>query len=200
MGQFGRFAAQAQSAWAATAGVGYYFKDCCMTPTAWLYYDYASGSDNLARSPAAAGVAGPQAPHTFNQLFPFGHYYFGFADLVGRQNIHDFAAVTTLYPADWMFTQFQVHNFYLDSGKDFLYNAGGAGIRRDNTGTGRAGRVVGTELDFVVNFHIDNHQDVLFSYSYLINGRFVRQTAQQQNNPEGRENAQALYVQYSFRW
>jgi hypothetical protein len=76
-----------------------------MTPTVWLYYDYASGSQNVFPSAVPIGGAGPQGPHTFNQLFPFGHYYFGWLDLVGRQNIHDFESMWTIYPADWLFCQ-----------------------------------------------------------------------------------------------
>jgi hypothetical protein len=194
MSQFGRFAAQQQSAWAATAGGGYYFKDLPMTPTVWLYYDYASGSQDLSPRALPPGFTGPAGPHTFNQLFPFNHYY-DWMDLVGRQNIHDFLTMTTFYPADWLFCQFQTHTFFLDSARDFLYNSAGAGIRRDPTG--RSGRSVGTELDFITNFHIDNHQDILLSYSYLIAGRFIRSTA---TTPAGRENPQYVYVQYSIRW
>jgi hypothetical protein len=194
MSQFGQFAAQHQLAWAATAGAGYWFKDAPLTPTFWLYYDYASGSQNLASVPRPAGFAGPQGPHTFNQLFPFNHYY-DWMDLVGRQNIHDFLSISTFYPTDWLTCQFQTHTFFLDSSTDFLYNSAGVGYRRDPTG--RAGKSVGTELDLIVNFHIDNHQDILCSYSYWFNGRFVRQTAV---TPAGRENPQYVYVQYSIRW
>src|SRR5207249_1491558 len=104
MAQFGRYANEAQTGFAGTVGGGYYFKDVWGSPTLWAYYDYASGTHH----PAAAG----NAPRTFNQLFPFGHYYFGFADLVGRQNINDIAAVATVYPTNWLFTQLQVHNFF----------------------------------------------------------------------------------------
>jgi hypothetical protein len=194
MSQFGQFAAQHQLAWSATAAGGYYFKDVPMTPTFWLYYDYASGSPNLSPNALPAGYAGPAGPHTFNQLFPFNHYY-DWMDLVGRQNIHAFRSMTTFYPADWLFCQFQATSFFLDSATDFLYNSAGAGIRRD--ATGRSGRSVGTELDFITNIHIDNHQDILLSYSYLFAGRFVRSTA---TTPAGRENPQYVYVQYSIRW
>jgi hypothetical protein len=190
MAQFGTFANQLQSAWACAAGGGYYFADVWATPTFWLYYDFASGTHH----PVVVG----NNPHTFNQLFPFGHYYFGWLDLVGRQNIQDFSAYATLYPADWLFTQIQCHNFFLDAARDALFNAGGVPIRQDITG--RSGRNVGTELDFIVNFHIDNHSDLLVAYSYMFAGRFIRSTATMGNNPEGRENPQAFWVQYSFRW
>jgi hypothetical protein len=52
-------------------------------------------------------------------------------------------------------------------------------------------------LDGIVNFHIDNHQDILFDYSYLFAGRFIRSTAATR---AGRENPKAVYFQYSYRW
>jgi hypothetical protein len=90
---------------------------------------------------------------------------------------------------------FQTHTFYLDSDTDYLYNAAGAGIRRDPTG--RSGSYVGTEFDIIPNIHISNHQDILFSYSYMIAGHFLRNTA---TTPAGRDNPQGINVQYSIRW
>jgi hypothetical protein len=78
--QFGDFSNQNQIAGMYTTGLGYHFKDLPMNPQAWVYYDYASGDPHI-------GVG--DTHRTFNQLFPFGHYYFGFIDVVGRQNIHD---------------------------------------------------------------------------------------------------------------
>jgi hypothetical protein len=52
---------------------------------------------------------------------------------------------------------------------------------------------VGDELDYVINFHIDKHQDVLFGYSHLFAGQFIRQTG------NGR-SPELTYLQYSFRW
>jgi hypothetical protein len=194
MAQFGQFGEQRQSAWAGTAGIGYSFIDAPMTPAVWVYYENASGSNDVSAKALPPGYAGPAGPHTFNQLFPFNHYY-DWLDLVGRQNIHDLVTVTSFYPADWLFCWFQTHTFHLDSATDYLYNSAGAGIRRDPTG--RSGTSVGTEFDIISNIHIDNHQDILFSYSYLVAGRFLRSTA---TTPGGRENPQGIFVQYSVRW
>ena len=77
--QFGEQAEQDLFAGAATAGLGRTWQETAGKPTVWAYYDYASGDANPGTGHA----------HTFNQLFPFGHYYMGWMDLVGRQNIHD---------------------------------------------------------------------------------------------------------------
>lgn len=45
----------------------------------WAWYDFASGDSDPTDGEIGA----------FNQLFPLGHKYFGFLDLMARQNIHD---------------------------------------------------------------------------------------------------------------
>jgi hypothetical protein len=106
-----------------SVGAGYNFKDAPFNPTVWAYYDYASGGN------PTSGTA-----HTFNQHFPFGHYYLGWIDQVGRQNIHDINLHMYLYPANWMTTWLQFHSFWLADQRDALYNAAGVPIRRDATG------------------------------------------------------------------
>ena len=101
----------------ATAGLGYHFADVPCNPTLWAYYDCASGDDEPGRGRYA----------TFNQLFPFGHYYLGWIDLVGRQNIQDFNLHLYLYPDEWITVWTQYHCFQLDQPRDALYNAAGVG-------------------------------------------------------------------------
>jgi hypothetical protein len=168
----------------ATAGLGYHLKDVAMNPTFWAYYDFASG-DNAPNVGSA---------HTFNQLFPFGHYYFGWLDLVGRQNIHDFNLHTYLYPTNWVQFDLQYHDFWLADARDALYNAAGNAIRRDPTG--RSGTHVGQEVDAIVNFHLTKHSDILTGYSYLWGGEFLRRTA----GPTAAANASLAYVQFDYRW
>jgi hypothetical protein len=181
--QFGDFQKRHVLAKAFAAGVGYRFADLPMTPQVWAYYDFASGDPDPSNTASSYG--------TFNQLFPFGHYYFGYLDLVGRQNINDVNFQVSLFPTPWITTYLQYHVFRLDSAKDALYNAAGTAIRRDPTGA--AGNDVGDELDYVINFHIDKHQDVLFGYSHLFAGQFIRATG------NGR-SPDLTYLQYSFRW
>lgn len=169
-----------------TAGLGYHDKCRTWNPTVWAYYDYASGDNN-----PNGGTA-----HTFNQLFPFGHYYLGWADLVGRQNIHDVNFHLYLYPAKWMTVNLQLHNFWLAARRDSLYGiaSGTAGVRRDPTG--RAGNHVGTEVDAIVNFHLSKRSDLLISYAYLFGGEFLENTRAANRGPD----ASVATVLYSFRF
>ena len=183
-GQLGDRGASSVRAGMATAGLGYHFKDAPLNPTVWAYYDWASGDDDPNRGRYT----------TFNQLFPFGHYYLGWVDAVGRQNIRDLNFHLYLYPANWVTVWAQYHCFRLDAARDALYNAAGTAIRRD--ATGRAGRDVWQEMDWVVNFHLSPHSDLLTGYSRLWGGGFLERTA----NRTRAADADLFYVQYSFRW
>jgi hypothetical protein len=182
--QFGDQGAGDLFAGMATAGVGRSWKEACLTPTAWLYYDYASGD----RDPTDGNA------HTFNQQFPFGHYYMGWMDLVGRQNIHDVNAHLYLYPASWLTVWLQYHHFWLDQSRDALYNAGGVAYRRDPTGD--AGHNVGDEIDVVLNFHLTRYSDIMVSYNMLFGGGFLEATS----GAGQAADAQSLYLIFQQRW
>jgi hypothetical protein len=171
------------SADAWTTGLGWNFAKLPMTPQIWVYNDFASGNHN-------PGVKGTE-DGTFNQLFPFGHFYFGFLDLVGRQNIDDLNAQIAFFPTKWITTVVQYHVFRLDAAKDALYSASGTVLRQDPTG--RAGTDVGDEIDVTTNFHLSQHQDIFVGFSKLWAGQFIRSTGLPVS-PE------LVYVQYSFKW
>ncbi len=180
MYQFGRRSHLDISAFAVASGVGYHLP-FPMNPQFWLRYDFASGDSN------------PQdgRTNTFNQLFPFGHYYLGYMDQVGRQNMHDFNAQVTLHPQPWFTFIAQYHRFYLANKRDFLYNAAGMGTLRD--ATGQSGSHIGDEIDFRVNFHVSRHHDVLVGYSKLFTGNFI------ENRRPG-ISPDFFYTQYTFRF
>jgi hypothetical protein len=181
MYQFGQHSNQDISAFAVASGAGYHFKGKPLNPQFWLRYDFASGDNNLTDGDRT----------TFNQLFPFGNYYLGWIDRVGRQNIHDFNAQLNLHPLPWANFTAQYHRFYLANKRDFLYNAAGASTLRDIMG--QSGSYVGDEIDFRFNVHVDRHQDVLVGYSKLFAGDFLKAQAP-------RVSPDLFYVQYNFRF
>lgn len=63
------------------------------------------------------------------------------------------------FPTKWITCLVQGHFLYLASSRDALYTAAGVPTRKDPTG--QAGYHVGDELDFVSNFHLSTHQDIL---------------------------------------
>lgn len=167
-----------------TMGVGRHWKDAWLAPNAWLYYDFASGDAD----PGSGDYT------TFHQLYPFGHYYLGWLDLVGRQNIQDLNAHLFLYPAPWVTVFAQYHHFWLNQSRDALYNAAGIPIRRDPSG--QAGTNVGDEIDLVANFHLDRYSDILLGYSQLFGGSFLEATA----GPNRGANVEMFHATYQRRW
>src|SRR5262249_28037217 len=114
MFQFGSWANQQIAAGAGTVVSGYHLANLDLNPTLWIYFDWAQGDPH----------PGTGAVHrTFNQLFPFGHYYFGGIDLIGRQNIQDLNLDFYVNPTKWIATGAQFHVLSLDSPKDALYNS-----------------------------------------------------------------------------
>jgi hypothetical protein len=188
MFQFGRWANQNIAAGAATVSAGYNFADLPLNPSFWLCYDWAQGDPH----PGVGSVH-----RTFNQLFPFGHYYFGGIDLIGRQNIRDLNMVAWLNPTKWITVGVQYHILHLDSPKDALYNASGVAILGTNL-VGPAKAVngeatgVGDELVLITNFHLSNHQDLFFQYCKLYAGNFLTEN--------GRGSPSLFALCYSFKW
>ena len=182
MVQLGRYSNQQLQAAASTTGIGYNFKDAQSTPQFWIYYDFASGDSQ----PGQGDRFG-----TFNQLYPFGHYYLGYLDLVARQNIQDFNMQLVFFPTKWIYVLMQYHNFHLAQARSPLFGAGGGPIRVDPTGA--AGTDVGDELDIMVNFHLSAHQDILIGFSKLFSGRFIKQTG-----PD--VSPELFYLQHQVRW
>jgi hypothetical protein len=180
--QFGGWADQHVLAEMVSTYLGWNFKDAPLNPTVWVGHDYASGDPD----PNATGTR-----RTFNQLFAFGHYYLGFLDYVGRQNVHDFSVQAYCFPMKWLTAGVQYHAFRLAEKKDALYNAFGRPVRQDRTGV--AGTDVGQEIDVVFNAHLTDRQDVFVQYAYFFPGAFVRATGPARAG-------EAVYVQYSWRW
>ena len=87
--QFGKAAEADVSAGFFTLGLGYTHPCHCWKPTLWAYYDWASGNDDPSDTSEV---------NTFNQYYPLGHKYFGFMDIIGRQNIEDVNFLFTLQP------------------------------------------------------------------------------------------------------
>lgn len=180
--QFGMWSNQAFFSQAASAGGGYTWQKIHGLPSLQAHYDFASGSSH----PFAGN-----SNSTFQQLYPFGHYYFGYLDLVGRQNIHDISFQFAWWPTHALQFGIQSHQFYLDSPRDALYAANGKKLRQDLTG--KAGRNVGEEIDITTTYHLSNHQDVLVGWSQIWSGEYIRKSGPA-------TNPQYWYMQYSYRW
>lgn len=178
-GQWGKFAGDTIHAWMAAVDAGYSFADCPWKPRMGIGFDYGSGDDNPRDG----------THDTFNQLYPLGHSFLGYMDLVGRQNVLATNVNLTFKPCKKVTTRLAWFTFWNDSSRDAMYNAGGGAGRRDIAG--HSGHDIGNELDLTINYKIDVHQNVLFGYSHFWGNNFIRSTGPS-------EDADLIYLQYAF--
>lgn len=181
-GQWGRWAGDTVQAWSWSADGGYTFADVAWKPRLGAGFDWASGDED-----PTDGKVG-----TFNQLFPLGHAYFGFLDLIGRQNITAVNVNLSAWPIPKKVkARIAYHTFWLDANKDALYNAGGRATRRDVTGN--SGTEVGHEIDLTVLWKIDRHSKLLLGYSHFWDSDLIIQTGSS-------EDPDLFYVQYQYKF
>ncbi len=184
--QFGDFlptgaAGQSHEAGFYTLGAGRKL-DLPWNPVVWAFYDWASGD----RDPTDTNH------ETFNHLFPLGHKYLGFMDLVGRQNIEDLNMRVAASPHEKVKLLLWFHIFKLQQARDSLYNVGGAPILTDATGA--SGGNVGQELDLMVKYIFSPQSDLVFGYSHLYSGDFII------NQLGGRRGEDFYYGQFSVKF
>lgn len=179
--QFGDWGPLDHSAGFVTIGAGHVWSCHCWKPTLWVYYDWASGD----RDPTDG------RHETFNQLFPLGHKYFGYMDLVGRQNIQDLNFLATVRPRQKVELAAWWHIFHLEEARDSLYNAAGAAIRTDATGA--AGTDVGQELDLTITWFVRPNADLQLGYCHFYAGDFIANTGPG-------NDADFYYTQFNVRF
>lgn len=158
--QFGDFGDGDISAWSFAVEGGYTFADAALSPRLFLGFDIASGDDDPSDSDL----------ERFNQLFPLGHAYFGYIDVVGRQNIIDVHPGVSLKVSKDVTFRADYHLFWRESDNDALYAASGAPLIPAG---GSDETYVGSELDLLVNWQIDRHLLAYFGYSHFFAGDFV---------------------------
>ncbi len=180
-GQWGKWDGDEVHAWMVGSDAGHTWKSAPMTPRAGLGFDYATGDDTPR----------DQSHDTWNQLYPTGHAFLGYIDLVGRQNIIAPNVNVSFKPLKNVTAKLFYYHFWLDSNLDALYNAGGVPTRRNVTGS--SGNDVGSELDATVAWQMDVHSSLLFGYSHFWPSNFI-------NSSGFSRDADFLYVQYQFKF
>ncbi len=137
-------------------------------PRLHVGFDYASGDD----------TAGDNNVETFNQLFPLGHAYLGFIDIIGRQNIIDLSGGVTLFPVEKLVVKLTGHFYWRAEQNDALYNAGGGIVRASGVGLSRE---VGSEIDLLAKYPFTSHLTGVLGYSRFFAGNFIEQTGASQD-------------------
>lgn len=161
--QFGDVGTADVSAYMFATQVSYTAKDISWSPTGYIGFDYASGDD----------VAGDANVETFNHLFPLGHAYNGYMDLIGRQNIMDISAGVSFKPHKKVLVKADFHNFSRSESADSVYNAGGGVLRATAAG---ASDDVGQEIDITIKYMVDRHLTLQGGYSHFFAGDYFTDT------------------------
>lgn len=84
--QLGKSRGRDHQAGSWTLGLGREFPELPWSPALWVYYDWASGYRTQGNG--------------YHHLFPLGHKYLGYMDLIGRRNIESPNVQLTLVPCD----------------------------------------------------------------------------------------------------
>ena len=139
------------------------------SPEAWLYYDWASGSDTVGNG--------------FHHYVARGHYFMGFMDLFGRRNLEDINIKITAKPTEKLTLLVWYHYFRLANRNDVPYNLNMrpyAGLTAGSAGH----RELGHELDLRANYRLAEKMQLQFGYSYFWAGKFYKTTAGVPSNRE----------------
>ncbi len=133
-------------------------------PRFGVEYDYASGDSDPTDNKSGA----------FDPLFPTGHLYQGYADIVGWRNIHDIIATASAEPVEGTRVQLDFHSLRLAQAKDSWVDKAGTAIARD--AAGGSGRDLGTELDLHVKTTFRKSLKLWLGYSRFFKGSYVANT------------------------
>ncbi len=160
--QFGTLGEETISAFMVGSILTYKFGPAPALP--WLLAGFDVGSGDSSEG----GSVG-----TFNQLFPLGHAYLGYADVVGRQNVIGPSVGVGIEPIKGLVIALRGYHFWRASLNDALYNAGGAAVRA----AGDSGsRTVGDELDVTTTYRFAKYFLGQVGYSRFFAGPFIEDT------------------------
>jgi len=164
--QFGTLGAGDIRAWSVATEIGYTIdKESKFRP--FIGFDYASG-DNSAGGDV----------QTFNQLFALEHAYFGYVDMIGRQNIIDASTGFSFVVNKKLKVRAAYHVFWRASDSDALYNSSGALI----AGGAATDRFVGSEIDLTFKYKLDKNTSLMLGYSHFFAGDFINNGAPTKNS------------------
>jgi hypothetical protein len=178
--QFGDHANDRVSAYMAEAEFGATLSGFPLAPRVALGATLASGDDD----PDDGRL------RTFDPLYTFGHFYLGYADLVGRRNVRSPRLMIRVAPAKGVTIGCDVHLFWLDRVEDGLYGAAGKRTRAGDP-AGRAGRRVGWEFDLHVKFPIADRLILWTGLSRFFAGSFLSDTG-------AADDADFLFIQLTL--
>jgi len=171
-----------QLAWAAIGEAGYQLPDAWAAPHVRVGVNYASGDDD-----PSSGTR-----HTFFNVLPTNHGYYGTLDQFAFQNLVDLLVQLRVQPLECLSLEFDYHRFWLAEDEDFRWAGSGAFsrgtlgyVRNPSQGSHDAGH----ELDATATLRLHRTLELKGGYSRLWGGDVF-----------GDDDADWLYVQATFRY
>jgi hypothetical protein len=129
--------------------------------------------------------------NTFLPLYGSTHSPYGFIDFLRLQNMREIALTATVKPTSKLELYAGLHQFWLDSRTDAWYNSRGSALAQDKTG--RSGRDLGQEIDFMAKYKLTANVDIEGGYAHFFDGNF----ADKNGRPDP---ADWLYIQYRLKF
>ena len=123
---------------------------------------------------AATPILPTAAMRRFDVLYPTAHDKYGMADQVGWKNINHIGLIAEVKARPSVIFQAKVHDWWLASARDGLYNSGGALLVRDVTGS--SGKHIGEEIDFQVLWNHKTNIAIGAGMGHMFPGKFVKRT------------------------
>jgi len=165
-GQTGDFGPRDHSAYAGIVEAGYQLPAVWSKPWLRLGINFASGD----------GDPGDDEHHTFFNLLPTNHLYYGFADQLAFQNLKNLFLQLRLAPHEKIQLNAFVHYFSLMDADDARYGGTGAFNRKSfgyvATPSGGA-RTIGTEFDLVATIALHKSVTLELGGAHLEAGRLL---------------------------
>jgi len=177
--QFGRRGPDAHFA-AIFAGSSGYQWGGHWQPRLQIEYSFASGDNNPSDGKS----------REFNNLFPTNHPHYGYADLEGLRNLHNFRGTAAIALRPKIVLEVDYHRFFLAAQRGPWKSAGGRVLGVDTLG--RFGRDVGQEVDLTLRLPVHSRLSFLAGYSTFFPGRFAA-------NTRGSETQHLAYIQTTVR-
>ena len=162
--QMGSWAGDDTHAWAGFWRLGRQFSSVPFSPTFRVEVNHASGDSNPTDG----------RHETFDVLYPTAHDKYGMADQVGWKNINHIGLIAEVKARPSVMLQAKVHDWWLASARDGLYNSGGALLVRDVTGS--SGKHIGEEIDFQVLWNHKTNIAIGAGMGHMFPGKFIKRT------------------------
>ncbi len=172
-----------QKAWALHSLFGYTTTGLPGKPRFDLEYNLASGDTD--RTDGTNG--------SFMTLFPSGHKWYGFMDVISWKNLREFVATVRFTPLPKVAARIDYHWFSLYTAKDAWYRKNGvATVRPLNAAAQTAPASVGNEFDLTVTWTPCANAVIDVGYSKFFAGSYLGATG-------ARSDADFFYLQTTLK-